>query len=116
MSCRTAIFFISVSTSNVATFIARQEPFICEHCNTEVQPLSTGSYRNHCPHCLWSKHVDAEGPGDRASTCLGLMEPIGLDHRGAKGWMIVHRCQICGKQIPNIIAADDEIGSFPKNA
>ena len=32
--------------------------FNCEHCGKEVLPLSDGSYRNHCPYCLYSKHVD----------------------------------------------------------
>ncbi|MBU1911151.1 RNHCP domain-containing protein, partial [Patescibacteria group bacterium] len=51
------------------TFIARQEPFVCEHCSAQVNPLEKGTYRNHCPHCLFSKHVDLECPGDRKSPC-----------------------------------------------
>jgi len=90
-------------------FIARQEPFTCEHCGNAVEPLEHGSYRNHCPVCLWSKHVDHEGPGDRASLCLGLMAPIGLTHGGKKGWSIVHQCAICQKTIPNRAAPDDDI-------
>ena len=90
------------------TFIARQEPFDCEKCGAAVKPLEDGSYRNHCPKCLWSKHVDNEGPGDRASECLGMMRPVGVDHRSKKGWMIVHRCEECGKEIPNMAACDDD--------
>ncbi len=93
-------------------FIARQEPFVCDHCGKAVVPLEHGSYRNHCPFCLYSKHVDAEGPGDRASACLGLMEPTGLDLDSAKGWMIVHHCDICGKEIRNKAAPDDDIAGF----
>ncbi len=89
-------------------FIARQEPFVCEHCHAQVEPLEAGSYRNHCPRCLWSKHVDDIGPGDRASLCGGLMEPIDRDYDGKKGWMIVHRCIKCDKTIPNKRAPDDE--------
>lgn len=94
------------------TFIARQEPFICEHCGAEVLPLSNGSYRNHCPHCLYSKHVDAKGPGDRASVCQGLMKPTALEQRSRKGWMIIHVCELCGKTIPNIAAPDDDLVGF----
>lgn len=90
------------------TFIARQEPFVCEHCGITVEPLKHGTYRNHCPQCLWSKHVDDLGPGDRRSLCGGMMEPIGVEHRGAKGWMIVHRCRECGKSIMNTYALDDD--------
>lgn len=93
-------------------FIARQEAFTCEHCGKHVEELAHGSYRNHCPFCLWSKHVDRDGPGDRASACTALMEPIGLDYRGKKGWMIDHRCTVCGKRIPNIAAPDDAITEF----
>src|SRR3989344_4073116 len=55
-------------------FIPREEPFICEHCGFAVEPLERGTCRSHCPKCLWSKHVDHE-PGDRASSCHGMMEP-----------------------------------------
>lgn len=98
-------------------FIARQEHFTCGHCGKDVSPLPQGSYRNHCPHCLWSKHVDADGPGDRASVCQGLMEPIELDQRGNKGWLIVHICVQCRKRIPNKAAPDDDLAGFsPHNA
>lgn len=93
-------------------FIPLQEPFICEHCEKEVTPLEHGSYRNHCPFCLYSKHVDAEGPGDRASTCGGLMQPISLDQKGNKGWIIIHGCEICGKRITNKAAPDDDLAGF----
>ena len=89
------------------TFIAREEPFTCEHCGASVEPLGSGTYRNHCPQCLWSKHVDDQGPGDRASLCGGMMRPVELDQSGKKGWMIVHECEKCGKSIPNKIADDD---------
>ena len=75
------------------TFIARQEPFTCENCGTDAEPLEHGTYRNHCPRCLCSKHVDEKGPGDRESTCKGLMKPVSIDYRSKKGWMIVHQCQ-----------------------
>jgi len=90
-------------------FIPRQEPFTCEHCGAAVEPLEHGTCRNHCPRCLWSKHVDEEGPGDRASLCQGLMVPSAMDQDGKKGWMIVHRCVKCSKQIRNKTAPDDDL-------
>ena len=95
-------------------FIPAQEPFLCEHCGKEVEPIEHGSYRNHCPFCLHSKHVDAEGPGDRASTCGGIMEPVELDQSGKKGWIILHRCTLCGKEITNKAAPDDDLTVFSK--
>ncbi|MFJ8519606.1 RNHCP domain-containing protein [Lysinibacillus xylanilyticus] len=57
--------------------------FQCENCGTIVEP--NGSFRNHCPNCLFSKHMD-NVPGDRASTCKGLMRPIGVDYTGKKAF------------------------------
>lgn len=82
-------------------FIKKKEDFTCEHCGALV--LGTG-YTNHCPVCLWSKHVDTH-PGDRAALCLALMEPIGL--LVGKEWIIVHKCQKCGKIIKNKAASND---------
>ena len=81
--------------------------FICEHCGAEVRPLTNGSFRNHCPFCLYSKHVD-EQPGDRAGDCLGLMEPIGIEYSGAKGYQLLHRCVRCGKVMKNRVAEDTD--------
>lgn len=80
-------------------------PFICERCAHQIEKLSNGSYRNHCPACLWSKHVDVR-PGDRANRCKGLMEPVGLFHHKKKGWQIIHCCTICGHVGRNKIATN----------
>jgi DNA-directed RNA polymerase subunit RPC12/RpoP len=97
------------------TFLPREEPFICEHCGTSVEPLGKGTYRNHCPKCLYSKHVDSEGPGDRASTCHGLLKPIEIDQDAKKGFVIVYKCGKCGKISRNRAAEDDDLVGFLKN-
>lgn len=79
--------------------------FVCSHCGLAVPPLRRG-YRNHCPRCLYSQHVD-EAPGDRAATCGGLMAPVALDHDGKKGYVIIHRCLRCGAVRRNRAAQDD---------
>ncbi len=66
------------------------EDFTCEHCGQVVQ--GTG-YTNHCPACLWSKHVDIN-PGDRAEACGGMLEPTDVVYE-KKGWVIIHQCQRC---------------------
>ena len=95
--------------------------FICDHCHENV-PISMEMAvrnRNHCPHCLWSKHVDDTVPGDRASVCDGMMKPVGLTlkktkpdkygkTREAGELMLVHRCTGCEKLGINRIAADDD--------
>ncbi len=76
--------------------------FTCLHCGALVAPQSNGSYRNHCPFCLHSLHVD-NTPGDRASQCHGLMEPIGIQYHSKKGMQIQHRCKKCGFTRTNIV-------------
>ena len=76
-------------------FTKNDNSFVCEHCGREVQPLGYSS-RNHCPFCLWSKHLDIN-PGDRASECQGLMEPISAEPDPKKGYVIIHKCTKCGE-------------------
>lgn len=83
------------------------EPFICKACGMRVTPEGAGSFhRNHCPNCLCSLHLDNE-PGDRASGCGGVMDPIGVWVRKNGEWAILHRCRTCGHISSNRIAADD---------
>ncbi len=86
----------------------RNEGFVCEQCGTTVVPSSKGSCRNHCPRCLWSKHVD-ETPGDRAATCGGMMECVRVEHDARRGWMLVHCCDRCGAMRRNRAAVDDPV-------
>lgn len=79
--------------------------FVCENCSSLIQPLTNGSFRNHCPYCLYSKHLD-NIPGDRKSNCQGMMEPIDLFYTGKKGYQIIHKCKKCGKVGRNRIAVD----------
>ena len=52
--------------------------FTCKVCGRVCTPQNAGSdHRNHCPNCLSSLHVDEE-PGDRASDCGGIMEPVAV--------------------------------------
>ena len=65
-----------------------------------------GEYILYCPNCLSSLHVDEE-PGDRASDCGGIMEPVAVWVRKGGEWAIIHRCKRCGKLSSNRVAADD---------
>ena len=85
--------------------------FICRHCGKEVLPLTDGSYRNHCPFCLYSLHIDIT-PGDRACECGGLMEPIKIIYNSKKGYQIVHRCQKCGFERKNQTAPNDDFNAI----
>ena len=74
-------------------FLKVKEDFVCEHCDAKIK--GTG-YTNHCPSCLWSKHVDLKTPGDRLNPCQGLMKPIGIEQKKGQ-WRIITKCLKCGK-------------------
>lgn len=86
-------------------FLKKDEAFICQHCGKKVEKLGYTS-RDHCNHCLYSLHIDIT-PGDRANTCLGMLEPINVLETSKKGKVIVYHCKRCGKEIRNIVAKDD---------
>jgi RNHCP domain len=77
--------------------VPRNEGFTCGHCGAEVQAADGGVQRNHCPVCLYSRHVD-EVPGDRAAECGGLMAPVALEQVGPERAVIRHRCDRCGAE------------------
>ena len=84
-----------------------ESAFVCARCNRAVPGAAPGSeHRNHCPHCLWSLHVDIR-PGDRRSGCRGPMEPIAIWVQRNGEWALVHRCTECGVVRTNRIAGDD---------
>ena len=83
-------------------FKRTKEDFECEYCGEQV--LGDG-YTNHCPECLWSKHVDIE-PGDRASECRGMMRPVELEEHGGEH-RILHRCTECSFEKRNKLQNKD---------
>ena len=88
-------------------FLARDEEFICENCGKKVSKLGYSS-RDHCPYCLHSKHVDIN-PGDRAESCCGDLERIGIEINNRKGYVILFKCKKCGKVKKNKAAEDDNM-------
>jgi hypothetical protein len=96
-----------------------EQGFTCLQCRLYVScdPILAGvQNRNHCPCCLWSRHLDWRTPGDRLAACRSAMQPIGLTtkrcmnkYAGERSGelMIVHVCTRCEKVVINRIAADD---------
>lgn len=81
--------------------------FTCIHCRRTIPNDSWGTrHRNHCPACLWSRHVDDE-PGDRRCPCAQPMQPVAIEVRERGEWAIVHRCTGCGILRTNRVAGDD---------
>ena len=82
--------------------------FICTQCGQLVSALTNGGFRNHCPFCLYSLHVDCS-IGDRESDCLGEMKPQKIVYSSKKGYQIVHVCQKCGIKRLNRIAENTDM-------
>ena len=79
--------------------------FICENCKRQVSPL-VYSARDHCPFCLYSKHLDIF-PGDRMNLCQGLMKPVGIE-KFKDTYKIIYKCSKCGEMHKNRAANDDD--------
>lgn len=83
------------------------EDFLCEHCGFEVHG---NGYTNHCPKCLWSKHVDVN-PGDREEKCGSLMKPVSYEKKG-EGYYITHVCIGCGFSRKNSFGKNDSFDAL----
>ena len=86
-------------------FTMKDEEFICENCYKKVEKLNYTA-RDHCPYCLYSKHVDIY-PGDRNNKCQGLLTPIDIE-KYKNTYKIIYKCQKCQELHKNIIARDDD--------
>ncbi len=84
-------------------FMRRIEDFVCSKCGTFV--LGDG-YTNHCPKCLYSKHVDIN-PGDRKAECGGMMAVVKVEEERGE-WILTHRCEKCGHEKRNKIGKEDK--------
>jgi hypothetical protein len=93
----------------VKKFQKRKEDFDCEKCGTSIQG---SGYTNHCPKCLWSKHVDIN-PGDRKSNCKGCMEPVSIEKEGDE-YVLSHQCITCGHTKRNRMCKDDNFNAATK--
>lgn len=90
-------------------FQRKIEDFVCENCGEFVKG---NGYTNHCPACLWSKHVD-NNPGDRQNDCQGLMEPIEAFFK-KDTWHLIQKCQKCGKEKVIKLNKEDSLDSLEK--
>ncbi|MEK7097915.1 MAG: RNHCP domain-containing protein [Patescibacteria group bacterium] len=91
-------------------FQRKKEDFECGNCGLSVKG---DGYTNHCPDCLWSKHVDIS-PGDRLEVCEGLMRPVRLEAKKRGECAIVHSCIKCGYTKKNKKAENDNYEALIK--
>lgn len=90
-------------------FTMIDEEFICENCGKKVNKLGYTA-RDHCPYCLYSKHVDIN-PGDRLNKCQGMLAPIDVE-KFKDTYKIIYKCEKCNKIHKNIMALDDDINKI----
>ncbi len=90
----------------VKKFKVVDEAFTCFNCGLLVKPLGYTA-RDHCPNCLYSKHVDIN-PGDRLNFCQGVLKPIGIE-KYKDTFKIIYQCTKCGITHKNIMARDDNM-------
>jgi len=90
-------------------FQRKIEDFVCVKCGTKTK--GTG-YTDHCPKCLWSRHVDIN-PGDRQSSCDGQMEPLDVEVKDGEN-IIYYKCQCCGFKHRVKSAVDDNFEAILK--
>ena len=87
-------------------FTMKDESFVCENCGKMVEKLNYTA-RDHCPYCLYSKHVDIN-PGDRLNDCLGILKPVDIE-KFKNTYKIIYKCEKCGKPHKNVMANDDDM-------
>lgn len=92
-------------------FQKRKEDFVCGKCMTKVKG---SGYTNHCPECLWGKHVDIN-PGDRMEDCHGMMAPVRVETKGDQ-YILLHRCEKCGFERKNKVGKGDNFDTLSKIA
>ncbi|MDP3996141.1 MAG: RNHCP domain-containing protein [bacterium] len=97
--------------SETKKFQRRKENFRCGYCGKNTD--GTG-YTNHCPKCLWSKHVDIN-PGDRQADCGALMEPVRVETKNGEH-VIIHRCSECRTEKRNRMQDEDSFEAVIKVA
>lgn len=85
------------------------EDFVCEKCGLGVKG---NGYTNHCPECLWSKHVDVN-PGDRQATCGGMMKPISVELEKGE-YVMTHHCEKCGFERRKKVVAEDNFDAVAR--
>lgn len=88
-------------------FQRRIENFTCGNCGAFVKG---NGYTNHCPECLWSRHVDVN-PGDRGETCRGMMEPVAVTQKRGT-YILHHRCTKCAVKRRNKTSAVDDFDAI----
>lgn len=87
------------------------EDFVCGNCSKDVKG---NGYTNHCPKCLWSKHVDID-PGDREADCKGMMKPMLVEFEKGE-YILTNQCIKCGYKKRNKVSSEDDFDTLAQVA
>ncbi len=93
-----------VEPPSTRRFQRTKEDFVCGNCGA---PVKGNGYTNHCPECLWSRHVDIN-PGDRSASCNGMMRPVAAEYKSGE-FILLHLCEGCGAEKRNRAAENDSL-------
>ena len=100
---------IGDSVSRGKRFKKTVEDFVCDNCGLAV---NGDGYTDHCPKCLYSKHVDVM-PGDRSNSCLGSMHPTSTVYK--KDTIIIYYiCEKCSARKSVTSNSKDDSGALEK--
>ncbi|MFF8959192.1 RNHCP domain-containing protein [Streptomyces sp. NPDC014894] len=85
----------------------RTSTFTCVRCGLTVSTLGPGGdRRDHCPSCLYSRHVHDHVEGG-PSDCRSRMKPISIAVLRNGDWTVIHRCVRCDELTAGPLSADD---------
>ncbi|NLU68006.1 RNHCP domain-containing protein [Streptomyces sp. HNM0574] len=86
---------------------ARTETFGCLRCGLTVAAFAPdGRRREHCPGCLYSRHLTDHVEGG-PSDCGARMTPISVAVLRGGDWALVHRCARCHELTSHPVCGDD---------
>lgn len=76
------------------------DTFACAWCGLTVSAYGPGgARREHCPSCLYARHV--------SESCQGRMSPIAVAVPRAGDWRVIHRCVRCDELTSHPVCGDD---------
>ncbi|MBB1246207.1 RNHCP domain-containing protein [Streptomyces durbertensis] len=98
---------MSDNTKSTTPPVLRTDTFDCVRCGLTVTTFSPdGERRNHCPSCLYSRHLVDQAAGG-PSDCGARMAPISIAVLRDGRWAVIHRCVRCHELTSSPVCVDD---------
>ena len=68
-----------------------------------------GTLQGTIVHIACAQNIWTISHGDRENECKGILRPVGIEINSKKGYVIIYRCEKCGKTVRNKAAADENM-------